>query len=209
MTINKSYFAWIAATSLGLCVGFLAILQVIMLIKYRQLSWVGDILSGMDGYLALFVGLLVGGAILGATQSIVTRSYDIPVTPWIIATAAGFAAMSAVIIPLLHIEVWGNIPGPVEPLAITVGGCSVAGVFQYMVLRRNQIRAAKWLGVWVVSLILGIVPTAVIFMTLQGPLGISLNWPAEIALTGFLIGGFGALFSGRTFLNTLSKRQAT
>jgi len=157
MTTNKSYLAWVAATSLGLCVGFLAILQVIMLIKYRQLSWMGGILSGMDGYLALFVGLLVGGAILGATQSVVTRSYDIPVTPWILATAAGFGAMSAVIIPLLHIEVWGNIPGP-------------------------------------------------IFMTLEGPLGIFLNWPAQIALTGFLIGGFGALFSGQTFLKTLPGR---
>ncbi len=209
MTIHKSYLVWIAATSLGLCVGFLAALQVIMLIAFRQLIWVGDILSGMDGYLAAFVGLLVLGTILGATQSVVTRSYDVPVIPWILATAAGFAAMSLVIIPLLHIGVWGNIPGPVEPLVITVGGCSVAGVFQYVVLRRNQIRAAKWLFVWVVSLILGIVPTAVIFMTLQGPLGISLNWPAEVALTGFLIGSFGALFSGQTFLNTLSKRQAT
>ncbi len=206
MTINKSYFAWIAATSLGLCVGFLAILQVIMLIKYRQLSWVADILSGMDGYLALFVGLLVGGAILGATQSIVTRSYDIPVTPWILATAAGFGAMSVVIIPLLHIEVWGNIPGPIEPIVITVGGCSVAGVLQYMVLRRNQIRAAKWLSIWVVSLILGVIPSGAIFMTLEGPLGISLNWPAQVALTGFLIGGFGALFSGQTFLKTLPGR---
>lgn len=206
MTIHKSYFAWIAATSLGLCVGFLASLQVIMLIAHRQLIWVDGILSGMDGYLAVFVGLLVGGTILGATQSMVTRSYDIPVTPWILATAAGFAAVSVVIMPLLHIEVWGNIPGPIEPLAITVGGCSMAGVFQYMVLRRNQIRAAKWLGIWVVSLILGVIPTSVIFLTLLGPLGISMSWPVEVALTGFLIGGFGALLSGQTFLKTLPGR---
>jgi hypothetical protein len=207
MTIHKSYLAWIAATSLGLCVGFLASLQVLTLIKYHQLSWVGeDLVVHGNVYLAQFVALLIMGTILGASQSVVMRLHDVPVIPWIVATAAGFAAMSVVIFSLLQIGVWGNIPGPVEPLIITVGGCSVAGVFQYMVLRRNQIRAAKWLGVWVVSLILGIVPTAVIFMTLEGPLGISLNWPVQVALTGFLIGGFGALFSGQTFLKTLPGR---
>jgi len=209
MTIQKSYFAWIAATSLGLCVGFLAALQILMLINYRQLIWVGGIVSGLDAYLGQLVALLVMGAILGSAQSFVTRSYSVPIMPWILATAAGFATMSAVIIPLIYIGVWGNIPGPIEPLIITVGGCSVAGVFQYKVLKRNQIRAAKWLGIWVVSLILGVIPSSVIFMTLQGPLGISMNWPTEVALTGFLIGGFGALFSGQTFLKTLPQRLAT
>jgi hypothetical protein len=158
----------------------------------------------MDAYLGQIVALLVMGAILGSAQSFVTRSYSVPIMPWILATAAGFATISAVIIPLIYFGVWGNIPGPVEPLIITVGGCSGAGVFQYMVLKRNQIRAAKWLGIWVVSLILGVIPSGVIFMTLEGPLGISINWPAQVALTGFLIGGFGALFSGQTFLSALS-----
>jgi len=214
MRINKSYFKWVVATSLGLCVAFPTAMQVLRLIKHHQVSWVGDwvvedaVVHG-NVYLAQFFSLLVMGTILGASQSVVTRSYDVPVIPWILTTAAGFAALSAVIFPLLHIGVWGNIPGPVEPLVITLGGCSLAGVFQYMELRRNQTRAAKWLGVWVVSLILGIVPTAVIFMTLEGPLGISINWPAQVALSGLLIGGFGALFSGQTFLKTLSQRLAT
>ncbi len=205
MTIHKSYFAWIAATSLGLCVGFPAAFLVQRLIKHHQLSWVGeDFVVHGNVYLAQFAALLVMGAILGSAQSFVTRSYSVPIMPWIAATAVGFITLLAVIIPLMYIEVWGNIPGPIEPLILTVGGCSLAGVFQYMVLRRNQIRAAKWLGVWVVSLILGIVPTAVIFMTLEGPLGISINWPAQLALSGLLIGGFGALFSGQTFLSALS-----
>ena len=111
--------------------------------------------------------------------------------------------MSLVIIPLLSAGIWGKIPGPIEPIIITVGGCSMAGIFQYIVLRQNQIRAGKWLGVWIGSLLLGLVPTAVIFMMLEGPLGIALYWPVEVALSGLLIGGFAALFSGHIFLKTL------
>jgi len=209
MTIHKSYFAWVAATSLGLCVGFLVSLQVITLIGFGKLTWVPELLSGATGDLAIFVALPVYGTILGASQSVVTRLYGVPVVPWIVATAAGFFSVSLVIIPFLSAGIWGNIPGPVEPIIITVGGCSMAGIFQYIVLRQNQIRAGKWLGVWIGSLLLGLVPTAVIFMMLEGPLGIALYWPVEVALSGLLIGGFGALFSGQTFLNTLSKSQAT
>jgi hypothetical protein len=211
MTIHKSYFAWIAATSLGLCVGFPAALQVLRLIKYRQLSWVGDwvgedfVVHG-NVYLAQFVALLVMGTILGASQSVVTRLHGVPVVPWIVATAVGFFSVSVVIIPMLYAGIWGNIPGPIEPLIITVGGCSLAGIFQYILLRRNQIRAGKWLGIWLGSLILSIVPTAVVFMTLEGLLGIDINWPAQVALTGLLIGGFAALFSGQIFLKTLPGR---
>ena len=209
MTVHKSYFTWIAATSLGACVGFLASLQVVTLIGFGKLTWVPELLSGATGDLAIFVALPVYGTILGASQSVVTRLYGAPVVPWIVATAAGFFSVSLVIIPLLSAGIWGNIPGPVEPIIITVGGCSMAGIFQYIVLRQNQIRAGKWLGVWIGSLLLGLVPTAVIFMTLEDTLGIALNWPVQVALSGLLMGGFGALFSGQTFLNTLSRRQAT
>jgi hypothetical protein len=146
---------------------------------------------------------------LGASQSFVTRLYGVPVVPWIVATAAGFFSVSLVIIPLLSAGIWGKIPGPVEPIIITVGGSGMAGIFQYIVLRQNQIRAGKCLGVWIGSLLLGLVPTAMIFMMLEGPLGVAFYWPVEVALSGLLIGGFGALFSGQIFLNTLSRRQAT
>jgi len=209
MTIHKSYFAWITATSLGTCVGFLVSLQVVMLIGFGKLTWVPELLSGATGDLAIFVALPVYGTILGASQSVVIRLYGVPVVPWIVATAAGFFSVSLVIIPLLSAGIWGNIPGPVEPIIITVGGSSMAGIFQYIVLRQNQIRAGKWLGVWIGSLLLGLVPTAVIFMMLEGPLGIAFYWPVEVALSGLLVGGFGALFSGQTFLNTLTKGQAT
>jgi hypothetical protein len=204
MAIGRSYFAWFAVTSIGLGVGFLAILQVIMLIEFGQISWEADIPEGGVAYLSRFVSLLVGGAVLGAFQAVFLRSYAIPVGPWIIATAVGFSALVVVIFPLLYLGQWGNIPGPAEPIITIVGGCSFAGMFQYVILKRNQIRAAKWLGVWIVSLIFALVPTALIFILLEGPLQISISWPVQVALSGFLIGGFAALFSGQAFLSALS-----
>lgn len=204
MPSSKSYFAWVAVTSTGLGIGFLAVLQVIMLIEFGQLSWAEDVPEGGAAYLSRFVSLLVGGAVLGAFQTVFLRSYKVPVIPWIIATAVGFSTLVLVIFPLLYLGQWGNIPGPAEPIITIVGGCSFAGIFQYVILKRNQIKPGKWLAVWIASLVFGLVPTGLTFILLEGPLQISISWPVQVFLSGFLIGGFAALFSGKTFLRALS-----
>jgi len=70
----------------------------------------------------------------------------------------------------------------VEPIVGTVGSCSVAGVFQHLVLRRRRRISSKCLALWIVGLLVSLIPTALTIFLLEGPLGLSLAWPVE----GFL-----------------------
>jgi hypothetical protein len=205
MTKISSFSLWIIANAIGLCVGFWAILQVAMLIEFGQLTWVEGVGEGIDAYLARLASVIVGGAILGYAQSRVLKAYSVSAVRWVLATAMGFAVITVVEWPLMYIGMWGNIPGPVEPIILLVGGGSLAGLAQFFHLRRRNIDATKWLGLWIVGLIVSIVPTGLVFMLLQGPLAVSLSWPVEVGLNGLLVGGIAALVSGNALLGCLTK----
>ena len=201
----SAFATWIIATAAGFCVGFLAYVQLFNLITYGEMAWRPEGSQSLSSYVALLVGLSVAGALVGSAQVLAVRSFSLQVVPWILSTAAGFGALIAIIWPLHYVALWGNIPGPVEPIIVLVGGGSLAGVAQFILLRRQNVNATKWLGFWIVGLVLSLIPTALVFMLLGGPLEVSLSWPVEVGLSGLLAGGFAALVSGNALLECLSK----
>jgi hypothetical protein len=106
-------------------------------------------------------------------------------------------------------ELLGRIPGPVEPILFSVGGCSGAGVFQWLLLRRQGIKAAKWLQLWIVGLVVSILPTALMFFLLQVPLGMSIPWSIEVFLHGVMCAGVAAWISGNALFTALAKEAST
>jgi hypothetical protein len=204
---------WTAANALGLGVAFVAYLQIGMLARYgldfeRYWQWqeqaVGH--STVD-YAGSFVELLVAGAIFGASQALVLRSHGLRVVPWIVATAVGFVLLAAVLWPLMANGVLGLIPGPVEPILFTVGGCILAGLCQYLVLRRQGVAAFRWLLLWVVGVVGGLALTAAFFMSIEG-LGVSLGWLLDVFFSGFWVAGVAALVSGSTLFSGLLSARA-
>ena len=196
---RQRLLVWAAANALGLGVSFVAMLQMTMLIEYgfefeRHWEFVPPGQS-VAAYAARLVASLLGGLILGAAQALVLRGRSVRVAPWILATVAGFALLTVVEWTLMAANIWGRIPGPVEPIMISVGGCSLAGILQYLALRRQGIVASRWLALWVGGLVAGLVPTALLFMLLEG-VGLAPSWPVEGFLSGFPVAGVAALISG-------------
>lgn len=189
--------------------GFVAALQTGMLIDFgfdTEKHWkFVPLEQTVLAYLSILGSLPVLGAVLGSAQALFLRSYSVRAAHWILSTTFGFGLVVAVEWPLLAANLWSNFPGPVEPIIILVGGGSLAGILQYLVLRRQRIHAPRWLALWIGGLALSLVPTALIFMSLEG-LDVSVSWPTEAFLSGFMVGGIGALVSGRALFANLSER---
>jgi hypothetical protein len=90
---------------------------------------------------------------------------------------------------------------------LTLGGGSLAGILQYLALRRQGTHAPQWLALWMVGLVVSLVPTALLFMAL-GPLGLTLSWPMEVFLSGFVVAGVAALISGRALFTAISSPRS-
>lgn len=199
---------WTAANALGLGVAFVVYLQIPMLAKYgldfeRYWQWQEQAVGhSIVSYAGILLSLSMAGAILGASQALVLRSHRLRVISWVLATALGFALLAAVFWPLMANGVLGIIPGPVEPILFTVGGCILAGICQYLVLRRQGIAASRWLLLWVVGVIGGLALTAAFFMSIEG-LGVSLGWLLNVFFSGFWVAGVAALVSGSTLFSAL------
>ena len=211
---KHEWLVWISTNALGLGLGFVAILQTGMLIEFgfnweMHWDWVEEAVSrDASPYVATFVSFLVGGAILGLAQALVVRSRDVAVIGWIVATVTGFGVLAVIVEwPLIALDLLGIIPGPVEPIIATVGGGTIAGIFQYLMLRRQGINASKWLILWAVGLVASLVPMVILFVALD-ELKISINWPTEVFVNGFIVGGVAALVSGRALFAALSGRPA-
>ena len=197
---------WVFTNALGLGIGFVALLQVGMVLEYgfdtdRYWKWGQPWDFSVSAYIFDLISLIVLGAIVGLAQTFVLKSHNVKAVPWILATVIGFGLVVIITWPLLYIEM-GNIPGPVEPIIITIGGSSFAGVVQYFLLRKRGIIASKWLLLWIVGLILSLVPVALFFEFIGGPIGLS--WPLEVFINGFLVGGVAAWISGKALFKVLS-----
>lgn len=116
-----------------------------------------------------FVHLTVFGGVIGWLQTRALRTPEIRTLPWVALTALGFASLF-VFEALRPGIVTGGHPAPAEPLLIGIGGGGLAGLFQWMYLRRKDIGATKWLAWWIAGLCAGAVLAAVI-LTLLGFLG--------------------------------------
>lgn len=206
--------AWISVTALGLGLGFIAILQTGMLIEFgfnweMHWHWVeAPVSADARPYLATLVSFLVGGAILGSAQAFVVRPRNVSPVGWIVATVTGFCVLAVTVQwPLIALDLLGIIPGPIEPILVTVGGGTIAGIFQYLMVRRQGINSSKWLVLWVIGLVASLVPMIILFVALD-ELNISINWPTEVFINGFIVGGIAALASGRVLFAALTERPA-
>jgi hypothetical protein len=195
---------WTAMNAIGLAVGFVAFVQTVNLIGYGSIEWRPEPPTPTAlVYFGLLVAFLVEGAIFGLAQALVLRPLRVPAGAWILATAAGFGLTVIIDWPLVAAEILGRIQGPVEPIIATVGGGSLAGIVQYLVLRRQGIHASKWLALWVVGLVVSLMPTALLFMSIEA-LGVSLSWPVVVFLSGLMVAGVAALISGNRLLAAIS-----
>ncbi|MEM7281366.1 MAG: hypothetical protein AAF438_07040 [Pseudomonadota bacterium] len=213
MTVSE-HSRWIVFNAFGLGFGFVAMLQAGMFIEFGfkwDMHWVWNerpVIEGTRPYLNNFVSALVGGAIFGTAQAVAVRSRNVAPTPWIVATVIGFGALAVIVDwPLIALGLMGVIPGPVETIIATVGGGAFAGLFQYAMLRRRHINASKWLILWLVGLVVSLVPMVMLFFTLEA-LTMLPNWPIEVFIIGFLVGGFAALASGRALFSALAGATA-
>lgn len=202
--MKRSLTAWVLANAIGFGLAFLAIMQLVNLIELGQWSWSEEeTSSGFRAYFARLVSLFGAGAILGIAQCRLLAIESASAGGWILYSAIGFSAASLIIWPLMYFDSWGGTPAPIEPIANVVGGGSLAGVAQYLYLRRLNIEAGKWLGLWVLGLVLSIIPVGLTFTLLYGPVGVSLSWPVEVAINGFIAGAAAALISGAAFFKAL------
>ena len=100
------------------------------------------------------VALAIFGGIVGWVQSRLLRGY-VPALHWVGATAVGFVAILCFEIVERHVVI-GPHAGPIEPLMISVGGSTIAGLVQWSVLRRRGVLATRWLGFWVGGVVVGV-----------------------------------------------------
>jgi len=204
---------WTSANALGLGVGFVAMAQLKMLIDFgfdweMHWNWIEKpVDQDAMSYVSQLMVVLLIGTFFGSAQALAVRSRNVRVFRWILATVAGFGVLAVTVVwPLIALGVFGNIPGPVEPIIFTVGGGSLAGMCQYISMRSEGIFAGKWLALWIVGLIVGLVPTALFFFLVEGLLDIAVNWPVQLFLSGFIVAGVAALMSGKALFNALPGR---
>lgn len=200
---------WISVNAIALAVGFVAALQAGMLIEHgvnTELHW-QFIQPGqsISAYAAELLSSFLLGAILGSAQALILRPRSVRVGPWVLSTTAGFGLTAAVSWPLMAMDLWGRLPGPVEPITLLVGGGSLAGILQYLALRRQGIHAQRWIGLWIAGLVASLVPAALLFMSLEG-LGVLISWPIETFLSGFMVAGVAAWISGKALFAAISER---
>lgn len=160
-----------------------------------------------------FVHIPVFGGVIGWLQVKALRTAEIRPRSWVLLTALGFASVF-VFEPLRPGIVTGGHPAPMEPLLIGVGGGALAGAYQWLYLRRQDIVATKWLGLWIVGLCAGAALAAVL-LTLLGFLGpwvrsvLSESAVLEVGqfvfylVYGPTVGATAGLLSGRAMMEAL------
>lgn len=206
---KKELLKWIIANAFGLGIGFLLALVALMVMQYgfdyqKHWQWVPP-KQELSHYFGYLISGLVGGLIVGLAQSFIIKHHGIKAVSWVLATVAGFGLIILIDWPLLYTGQLGRIPGPAEPIIFTIGGSIFAGIMQFILLRRKGINGTKWLLIMTTGLVLAMVPTALFFMFIGDPIGIS--WPLEVFFSGFFVAGFAALFSGKSFFMMLSNQE--
>jgi hypothetical protein len=161
------------------------------------------------------VALAAFGGIVGWSQSRRLGEY-VPAQSWVVATAVGFAAILCVEAIERHIVV-GPHAGPIEPLMISVGGSSLAGLAQWIVLRQRGVNASRWLASWIIGVVVGVCAAVGVIMGLEavlvkGPLtGVvaqAVAWGCMLLLLGLVTGAVAGAISARALNSSLAGRAA-
>lgn len=160
------------------------------------------------------VALAAFGGIVGWFQSRLLRRY-VPTVHWVGATAMGFVAILCFEIVERHVVV-GPHGGSVEPLMISIGGSAIAGLAQWLVLRRHGVHASRWLAFWLVGVVVGVgVAVAAIIgleTVAQGlinrlPSGIAAQavpWGLMLLTLGSVTGAVAGAISARALSSSLA-----
>jgi hypothetical protein len=160
------------------------------------------------------VALAAFGAILGWFQSRLLREY-VPALRWIVATAIGFVAILCFEIVERHIVV-GPYPGSYPPLMISVGGGTIAGLAQWLVLRRRGVLASRWLASWIGGVVVGVAVAigviigletatqSLIDQPLSGLVAQAVAWGMMLLTLGLVTGAVAGAISARALRSSLA-----
>lgn len=168
------------------------------------------------GLLAHIPALLVFGAIVAAPQYLVLRHFLPRAWLWIAGTAVGFALVLVFEIVERHIVI-GPTTGPVEPIMIVFGGGVLAGVLQWLYLRRHATADWRYPAFWMAGLVVGVavaVPAMIgIGMVLGDTIGRleaaapRVSWGIEIGLFGLIFGSVAGFVSSHGLREILHRRR--
>ncbi len=168
------------------------------------------------GLLMHVPALLVFGIIVGAAQYLVLRRLLPRAWLWVVGTAVGFALILVLESVERHIVI-GPTTGPVEPILIVFGGGALAGVLQWLYLRRHVSTDWRYLVFWIVGLVAGVavaVPAMIgIGMAFGDAIGRlaaaapTVVWGIEIGLFGLIFGSMAGWVSGRGLREIFSHGQ--
>ena len=206
---ENSILGWSLINGLGLGIAFVISLQVGMILEHgfnSEMYWkFVPPKRTLGTFLDLFLGALSLGLVVGLFQALVLKSKGIKTKKWVIITALGFGILGIINLPIYLIDMIGKFEGPIEPIMVTVLGSTLAGIIQYRFLKKRNNLKIKWLFLLILGLILGTVFFGLFFTFFGEKLKIS--WPIEVFLNGFFVGTIGALLSGKTLFNALSRNK--
>lgn len=152
------------------------------------------------------------GVILGSAQGVALRKYIPSMWTWIGVSALGYLTIISGELIKRHIII-GPVPGPVEPILIALAAPALAGLFQWLYLRRTNHPSARWLGFWIGGLILGIIVAIALLMGVGWLFGeairyLETNIPKlalglELSILGGTVGAVSGWISGRALQHSL------
>lgn len=159
------------------------------------------------------VALAIFGSIVGWSQSHLLRGY-VSAMHWVVATAGGYVAILCFEIAERHVVV-GPHAGPTEPLMISIGGSTLAGLAQWFVLRRRGVLASRWLAFWIVGVVAGVgvaVPAVIglematqglIERMLSGVVAQAVSWGIMLLTLGLVTGAVAGAISAPALRSSL------
>lgn len=152
------------------------------------------------------------GVILGSAQAITLRKAIPSLGAWIGVSALGYLTIIGGELIRPHIII-GPVPGPVEPILIALAAPVLAGLYQWLYLRKIKHLSAKWLGFWIGGLVLGIIMAIAILIGFGRLFGDAIqfmetNTPKlalglELSILGGTVGAVAGWISGRALQSGL------
>lgn len=227
--------SWVKATTLGYMMFLLMIpITFIILTFFRapgmEEMTIAEILQfssnkspfdyGKKFYFILqaghFLHYMIVASVLAFLQYRVLRKYIRNKVWWIMLTIFGLEIILLGDIFYTGLST-GGAPGPLEPLLIGLGGGSFIALMQYLYLRSVGIKSGKWVGWWILGIIIGILTSAIfIFIyefflndpikAITSPLLYSIiSWLSFILPYFTLIGFFTGFLSAKPLYKTLQE----
>jgi hypothetical protein len=151
---------------------------------------------------------VAGGIFLALCQAIILRGRLPRLIPYVLAPALAFVVLFLTVIgPLTLAGYWGYIPGPVEPIVVSLGGAPLTAIVQWFVLRRQGVNATRWMALFVAGIAVGWILLIPLFVLIQNVMGIPVNWGIELLIVGSVLGATAGTMSRNAVDAALARRQ--